>query len=114
MIAHLAKVAGYLAAVLATMEIAADDMRARLRAEKELSNANATLELRIEERTEALVSTNRKLEEEAVLRRAAEGQVRAKLERLNCCIRSPMRLESDRSCGASSKSSCGAWRRSSR
>ncbi|HWM68254.1 MAG TPA: GAF domain-containing protein [Steroidobacteraceae bacterium] len=76
MVAHLGKVGAYLAALLSLIQMAADDMRERLRAEKALEELNAALEDRVHERTAELESANENYRE-------AQGKLTKQVERLN-------------------------------
>lgn len=83
MIAHLGKLSGYLALLFSLMHLAARDLVARLRLERELESANATLEHRVVTRTAELEASNQALESEAGVRRRSEQKVHAQLQHLN-------------------------------
>jgi signal transduction histidine kinase/ActR/RegA family two-component response regulator len=90
MVAHCAKIAGYLFFILSVMRMASHDMLERMEAERALARLNAELERRVEERTAELESANRALEAENDERRRAEtavrdseARLRTHLERLN-------------------------------
>lgn len=83
MIAHLARIAGYLALALSLMYMASLDILNRIRAEKNLANLNTELEERVIERTAELASSNAALETEVWVRSQAEQKAQDQLERLN-------------------------------
>ena len=83
MVAHFGKVVADLLLLLSLTQIGAADTVRRLRAEDELTRANASLEQRVRDRTAALETTNIGLQEQVALRQEAEHKLQAQLERLN-------------------------------
>ena len=63
MVAHLGRVCGYLVLLVSAMRMAAEDMRERIRAERELKQLNEQLEQRVLDRTALLNTTSQSLRE---------------------------------------------------
>lgn len=80
MIAHLGQVGGFMVLLLSLMQLAATEMSARVRAERELADLNREAEQRIRDRTERVNATNQQLEREMLVRATAEERFRAVVE----------------------------------
>ena len=83
MITHLGMLSAGLNLLFSLTQMGAVDTARRMRAERDLSALNAALEVRVQERTEAVENTNVALRAEMATREIAERKLLTQLERLH-------------------------------